>query len=254
MTPSRSQKIFAWLAGIAAGLLVLAAVFYGSSKWSGAVTSSSPPATGTVAEAPARPLDTAPPPTPAAPVGATSHLSPSTSIQSVDAAVRALDWGNIVFSAPDTMPLDRPQTFELVLSPTLSFNDLGEQLGKASRSDRAAVHISPQMEATLKGEDFLIEALDPPVQTVASSPPTSWKWQVTPTKEGIQTLQLDLSAHIDVAGHDTPLVVKTFSRDIQVTVTMGSRFWHFVRTNWQWLWAALGVPTAAYFLRRKKNA
>ena len=111
-------------------------------------------------------------------------------------------------------------------------------------------------ELTLKrGERFLDRGLGS-VRFKRSKPlpPTSWKWQVTPTKEGIQTLQLDSSAHIDVAGHDTPLVVKTFSRDIQVTVTMGSRFWHFVRTNWQWLWAALGVPTAAYFLRRKKNA
>lgn len=72
----------------------------------------------------------------------------------------------------------------------------------------------------------------PDRQAVTSQQTTRWTWKVTPTGHGPQTLHLTLSAHIDVAGRDAPLVVRTFDRDIQVNITILQRVSGFIQKNW----------------------
>ena len=109
------------------------------------------------------------------------------------------------------------------------------------------------MEAQLTGTGFTIQAQRPDLQAVTSEQITRWKWEVTPTEQGRQTLHLTLAARIDVAGRDTPLVVRTFHREIQVEITVPQRVSGFVQNNWQWLWATLIVPVAGYVWSRKKR-
>ena len=110
------------------------------------------------------------------------------------------------------------------------------------------------MEAQLTGSGFAIEAQEPDLQAVTSQKSTRWTWKVTPTGHGPQTLHLTLSAHIDVAGRDAPLVVRTFDRDIQVNITIPQRVSGFLQKNWQWLWAAIVVPIAGYLWKRGGKA
>ena len=112
------------------------------------------------------------------------------------------------------------------------------------------------MEAQLTGTGFDIKAVTPALQGVTSEQTTRWQWEVTPTERGRQTLYLSLSAHIDVAGNDAPLVLRTFDREIQVNITAGQRVSGFVQGNWQWLWAAIVVPIAGAvwgLLKRRKK-
>jgi hypothetical protein len=78
------------------------------------------------------------------------------------------------------------------------------------------------------------------------------EWEVT-NQASAQTLHLALSAHIDVAGRDAPLVVRTFDRDIQVDITIPQRVSGFIQKNWQWLWAAIVVPIVGYLWKRRKK-
>jgi hypothetical protein len=111
----------------------------------------------------------------------------------------------------------QPQVVELLLSPSLSVADLQAQLQQQVGAESARAQISNRMEAQLTGSGFGIEAQMPDLQAVTSQQTTRWTWKVTPTGHGPQTLHLTLSAHIDVAGRDAPLVVRTFDRDIQST-------------------------------------
>ena len=107
----------------------------------------------------------------------------------------------------------------------------------------------------MTGRGFAIEALTPDLQAVTSQQITRWKWDVTPTGYGRRTLHLTLSAHIDVDGHDTPLVVRTFDREVQVGITIEQHITGFIKQNWQWLWAAVLAPMAGYLWngRRKRR-
>lgn len=117
----------------------------------------------------------------------------------------------------------QPQLVELLLSPSLSVADLQAQLRQQVGAESARAQISNRMEAQLTGSGFGIEAQMPDLQAVTSQQATRWTWKVTPTEHGPQTLHLTLSAHIDVAGRDAPLVVRTFDRDIQVNITIPQR-------------------------------
>jgi len=106
------------------------------------------------------------------------------------------------------------------------------------------------MEATLTGKGFGIEALAPDIQAVASTQTTRWKWMVTPTEHGPRTLHLALSAVIDVEGHETPLLVRTFMRDIQVNITVPQRLLGFMENHVELVWTGLAAPVLAYLWSR----
>jgi len=62
-----------------------------------------------------------------------------------------------------------------------------------------------------------------------------------------------LSARVKIDGSDTPLVVRTFDREMLVKISVAQRVSGFVANNWQWLWAAVAVPIAGYLLKRGKK-
>ena len=175
------------------------------------------------------------------------------SVELMDQIFRELDWGNIAFNAPATMRYAQPQPVELLLSPSLSVADLQAKIHQKVGAESAHIRVSNSMEAQLTGTGFTIQALRPGLQAVTSEQITRWKWEVTPTEHGRQTLHLTLSAHIDVAGRDTPLVVQTFHREIQVNITVPQRVSGFIQNNWQWLWAAIVVPIAGFLWNRRKK-
>lgn len=178
---------------------------------------------------------------------------PQSAIAVVDQAARGLDWGNIVFNAPESISFAKPQRIELVLSPSLSVAELEAQLQDEAGAEAAHIQVSNRMEAQLTGAGFATVAQSPGLQAISSRQTTRWQWDVTPTQHGRQTLHLVLSAYIDVAGRDAPLVVRTFDRDIEVNITFPQQVSGFARDNWQWLWTTLIVPLAGYFWKRRKD-
>jgi hypothetical protein len=213
-----------------------------------------PPAPGGAGGAPPRPFPPAPKRPPPRPVPMPTPSMALSSVGLADQSVRELDWGNIAFNAPASMRYAQPQVVELLLSPSLSVADLQAQLQQKVGAESAPAQISNRMEAQLTGSGFAIEAQMPDLQAVTSQPITRWTWKVTPTGHGPQTLHLTLSAHIDVAGRDAPLVVRTFDREIQVNITIPQRVSGFIQKNWQWLWVAIVVPIAGYLLKRRRKA
>ncbi len=179
-----------------------------------------------------------------------------TSPELVDETLKGLNWGNIVFNAPETMKYAQPQLVELLLSPSISVEAMQAQLTQKAGAASAKIQIANRMEALLKkdrDQAFSISSLSPDLQAVASQQVTRWQWEVVPTQPGRQELHLVLLAHIDVAGSDTPYVIKTFDRTIVVNVTAGQRSVEFIQNNWQWLWAAIVVPVAGYLWTRRKK-
>jgi len=194
----------------------------------------------------------APEAVPPPPAPARAEISPA-AVKLVDEILRELDWGNIAFNAPATMRYAQPRPVELLLSPALSVTDLQEKLHQKVGAQSAHIQVSNIMEAQLTGTGFTIEAQRPALQAVTSQQITRWVWRVTPTELGRRTLHLTLSAHLDVAGRDAPLVVQTFHRAIQVDITIRQRISAFIQNNWQWLWAAVLVPVAGYLWKIGKG-
>ena len=170
----------------------------------------------------------------------------STSLSFVDDMLSNFEWGNIVFDTPKKIGFEEPKVIELLLSPTKSIQELQSSLKSSEETESARIRISNRMEANLSGTGFRIEAIVPQEQAVSRGETTQWKWEVTPTKDGGQTLYLTLSTIINVSGKEVPLVVRTFEKTIEVDISTGQRISAFVDGNWQWLWATILVPLSPF--------
>lgn len=179
---------------------------------------------------------------------------PPTSTQVIDKIVKELEWGNIVFNAPTSMRFKEKETIELLLSHSVSIQEIRTQLEKAHKIEFASIKISNRMEARLSGTGFQVEALFPEVQIVSSKGVIQWKWYVTPTEHGLQHLHLTLSAILTVSNRDAPFVIRTFDRTIDVEISLAQRASSFFSKNWKWLWVAILVPVVGYLWRRYYKA
>jgi hypothetical protein len=179
---------------------------------------------------------------------------PPSSVTLSDKVIGELEWGKIAFNAPSAMRFGEAQQLELLLSPALSVEQLQAQLVQKAGVEAASVRIANRMAAQLEGDGgFTITSASPKEQAITTDQTTRWVWAVTPTRSGSRRLYLTLSALVDVAGQNTPLVVRSFDRTIVVAITIPQRIAGFVRGNWQWLWATILVPVAGYLWRRGKK-
>jgi len=193
------------------------------------------------------------PPSPSPPISPT----PPSLFGVIDHLVASLQWGNIVFTAPESIPYREAQRVELLVSPSQSIAELTAQLRTRAKvpieSDR--VQVSNVMEATLTGSPGLtIQPAGGNSVRAVPSEGTNWVWIVTPTEyDNPQVLDLILFAYIKVEANDRPYVVETFHRTIKVQITLREKVAAFVGHNYQWLWTVLIVPFAGYLWRLRRR-
>jgi hypothetical protein len=164
-----------------------------------------------------------------------------------------LPTASVAFNAPETLPEGESAEIELLLSLQDSIERLKEQIAEVGKREGERVRITDEMEASLTGLGFQIEAITPERQAVSRRDVTRWKWEVVPTKTGVLTLHLTLTGFVDVAGERRPRAIRTFERTLTVRVTWRERVAGFVKDNWQWLWTAIFVPVALWAIRRQRS-
>jgi hypothetical protein len=193
--------------------------------------------------APTPPPAAAPPPGPDG-NGAPEPPTEKSLLEKVDERLASLPRGSVAFNTPSTLELGESAEVELLLSLRQSVERLKKQVAEVGEREGARVRVTEQMEATLTGVGFQIEAITPERQLLSSRDVTRWKWEVEPTRTGALRLHLTLTALIDVEGERQPRAIRTFERTLTIRVTWQDRVSGFVRGNWQWLWATL-LPLAA---------
>ena len=183
--------------------------------------------------------------------------SPSPDFAAIDRALDALPLGSIAFNVPTMMTLNRSDDVRLLLSPSMSVEQLQklllEQLSRETKVEGIEVRIAPRMEARLSGTNFSILALTPEVQPVTWKEPTEWGWEVSPTEAGSQALHLTLTAILQIEGKDSTRAIRTFDRDIRVQVTWPQHISGFAAENWQWLWTTVAVPIALWVWGKRRK-
>ena len=178
---------------------------------------------------------------------------PEASLRVVNEIVKNLEWGNIAFDTPKKLKYGESKVVRLLLSPNKSRYELWSLMKNHAQAELARIQVSNRMEADLSGQGFKIEALVPEEQAVYGDKATYWKWEVTPTKDGDQTLHLAISAIINVSDNQVPLVVQTFSKIIKVEISPAQRVSIFVSSNWQWMWASILIPLSPFIWKWHKQ-
>lgn len=156
-------------------------------------------------------------------------------------------------NAPHVINIDDTAIIQLLLGLATSTDELKQMIEAAGEKEGTRIRVSDRLEARLSGPNFAITAITPEVQAVTRTDVTEWKWKVQPRSKGLQHLHLTVSVLINVDDASTPRVIGTFDKEIEVKVTFGSQISSFLKSNWQWLWAAILVPVSGWLWKRKRE-
>jgi hypothetical protein len=172
----------------------------------------------------------------------------------VDRVLATLPTASVAFNAPEKLTEGESAEIELLLSLQDSIDRLKEQISEVGEREGERVRITDEMEATLTGVDFKIEAVTPQRQAVSRRDVTRWKWEIEPTQTGVLRLHLTLTGFVEVAGERRARAIRTFEYTLVVRVTWRDKVASFVEDNWQWLWTAILAPVAFWAIRRRRSA
>lgn len=161
--------------------------------------------------------------------------------------------GKVAFNVPERMEIGETIRIELRLSGHKSIPELKEGISNQAKGRREGeeIEIGNRMKATLSGANFEFVDLREEIQLVGTLKDTWWAWQVTANDSGTHTLILLVSAILPIEGELLPYELKTFERQITISVGVGRRLSDFGSNNWQWLWTFVLVPIAAWVMRRQ---
>ncbi len=144
--------------------------------------------------------------------------------------------GRIVYNTPSTMKLDQTLEIQLLLSPTISAEELKKQIVELGQVVEAQIEVTPLMKAELKSADsqsFEVLALhDSPEQVILADGPTQWHWSITAKKSGDRILTLVLYRQVEYNGNLYWTLVETYRNNIHITVTPIQWLQNF---DWKWL-------------------
>ncbi len=177
----------------------------------------------------------------------------------VDEILKQSMGASLAYNKPETMSLDETVTIELLLSPSVSPNQLGEQVTGAGSVATGVVEITPRMTAYLYTHDssaLIVQPLqDSPEQLVGESSTTKWSWSVKAVEGGIHTLTLKIFRLVKYDGKDYWREVNAYQSDIEVKVSLGQKL---RALDWKWVFptiaTALLIPALwRWYDDQKKN-
>jgi len=185
------------------------------------------------------------------PVSAAPAAPSSMPVFDVDRILNTLQSGDIIFTNPSTIRYGT----SIILTVTLYPPNMGNVPEAGVGKIKDTLLVSNKMEAILTGVGFMIEELSQGKQAVSGYRPTEWKWNVTPIRHGIQSLHLSVLAHITVESTETPYVIQSYDRQIDVQITTGQLIWNFINDHLEFVIGALLIPLMGflYNIIRKKR-
>ena len=198
-----------------------------------------------------------PSPTPRAPQDGPAPRRPTSGFDETDAALAQLLAGTVAFSTPDRMRLSESRVLGLLISPTLTAEqlaiDLRNRLRGSDEIRSESLQLAPQMEAHIRGDAFEIEQLTPVRQAVGKGTPTEWRWNITARKSGTHPLHLAISAVLIVEGDRVPRLINVLDRAIEVEITPWQRIQQFSASNWQFIIGTVLIPFGVWLWTRRKT-
>lgn len=149
----------------------------------------------------------------------------------IDEALRELPTGNILFNPPKEMEVGDKELVEVRITQNITEN-LTEGLEGCGDPIINETKVSTSMIVRLTGKNFEIDPQNGVEQIIESDKYTEWRFYVTPSKSGIQTLHLTYYVIISIPGYDDKKKeYEVGDWEINVKVTPSG----FLKRNWQFI-------------------
>jgi hypothetical protein len=130
-----------------------------------------------------------------------------------------LETGTYLFNKPGNTHVDVPFHLALVLKTTPK-QDVAPLLeGFSGQVTERTGKFAQSLEASLRGDDMVVEPPGMQVRTATTIEPVTWEWTVTPKAGGEKTLVIEVVANIEVGADHHKVQIKTLREPIQVDVS-----------------------------------
>ena len=107
--------------------------------------------------------------------------------------------------------------------------------------------VSPEMEAEISGDGFIIDNQGPQEQLYVMDDETHWTWYVIPESSGNRKIKFRLHVHTYAEGKDTPNIIDVAEANVNVR----GNFAGWMSRNWGWLALLLIIPIVGWQYKRK---
>jgi hypothetical protein len=187
-----------------------------------------------------------------------SQLSVQEQLAQIDQVLSQSMKSSFAYNSPSSMKLEETGTIELLLNPSATTEQLGNQITETGTVNTGTLNISPRMKAELIAHDpeaFSIRSIpEDPIQLISGTETTKWEWLVTARKGGTQTLTLVIYRLIQYQGQDYWREVETYKANIYVNVTIAQLIGAL---DWKWmlglLLTAIAIPAFWRWMDQRKK-
>jgi hypothetical protein len=159
----------------------------------------------------------------------------------IDNLLKSTIESSIAYNKPEKMKLEETVSIELLINPSISSEELSNEIREGGAIGTGTVEISPRMSAYLYTYDSSALIVQPlhndPEQLIGKTSTTNWSWSIKAIQGGTHTLTLVIFRLVKYDGKDYWREVKSYQSDIQVTVSFGQML---KSLDWKWV-----LPTVA---------
>jgi uncharacterized protein YegP (UPF0339 family) len=138
-------------------------------------------------------------------------------LKAAEQIAKTLNYGSVVFDAPDTMHVDEESSVQVVVGKQ-PIEELRKRLQQERSVSIERLPISNSMQAKLEGPNFEILEIGSDIKAVQSDLPAEWWWAVKAKKSGIHVLYLTVSCLVETNRATLPLAAPVLTRRIEVKV------------------------------------
>ena len=169
-----------------------------------------------------------------------------------DGIENQLSTASLTFSVPEYANVSDTITAQLLINPNLSPEELAKQLKINSPKEKTEIQISKIVITKLIAPDFIVEKVTPEEQIISETKTTEWLWRLKPKATGKYVINLSVTAVIKVSNQKmAEHHIKTFDRDVTVTIKSSQIFSNFLEKYWQWILSTIIIPFGLWIYKSK---
>lgn len=165
-----------------------------------------------------------------------------------------LQQANIVLSVPDTANIDEDVRVELVLSLQKDMDELRKDISESGVQHSDVILVSRILEVQITAPDFEVKSITPTRQLLSSTRTNSWKWTLRSKSAGIHSIDVSVTAVVELSGARTEHHIKTFNKRVDIEITSQQRLEQWFAKYWQWLATTIVIPLFLWYKSRRKSS
>jgi len=164
--------------------------------------------------------------------------------KTTDQVLEQLSSAAIAFNVPEGVNVAEKFRVQVVIDPS-------KQVGEVVISQKGTIvsskiQVSKIVTVKLIAPAFTVIALGSEEQAISDTAPTTWEWDLSPTKPGNHEIRITVDALVKVDELSANRHIKTFDQSIFINITKQQLVTGWLKEYGQWLWTTILLPVFAY--------